>query len=187
MLAVDFATDTAALDIKDEYMYGRVLVCPVTEEGATWRRVYLPKEADGRTVWVDFWTVDVYEGGQWIVAEAPIHRLPLFVRGGSIIPSTEVAQHTGAPRDLPIIVNVYPGADATFTLYDDEGDGYRYEQGAYATVELRWDDPRRVLHIGKRRGSFEGMPAERTFIIRTPWGYQQLTYKGKAVRLAVRG
>ena len=88
---------------------------------------------------------------------------------------------------MPIIINVYPGADATFTLYDDEGDSYRYEQGAYATVELRWDDARRVLHIGKRRGSFEGMPEERTFIIRTPWGDQQLTYKGKGVRLAVRG
>ena len=186
MLAFDFATDTAALDIKDEYMYGRVLVCPVTEQGATWRRVYLPKEADGKTVWVDFWTGEVYEGGQWIVAEAPIHRLPLFVRGGSIIPSTEVAQHTGAQRDLPIIVNVYPGADATFTLYDDEGDGYRYEQGAYATVELRWDDGRRVLHIGKRRGSFEGMPAERTFIIRTPWGEKQITYKGKGVKVAAQ-
>ena len=186
MLAFDFATDTAALDIKDEYMYGRVLVCPVTEQGATSRRVYLPMGADGKTVWVDFWTGEVYEGGQWIVAEAPIHRLPLFVRGGSIIPSTEVAQHTGAQRDLPIIVNVYPGADATFTLYDDEGDGYRYEQGAYATVELRWDDARRVLHIGKRRGSFEGMPAERTFIIRTPWGEKQLTYKGKGVKVAAQ-
>ena len=80
-----------------------------------------------------------------------------------------------------------PGADATFTLYDDEGDSYRYEEGAYATIELRWDDARRTLHIGKRQGSYEGMPTERTFIIRTPWGDQHLTYKGKAVRLAFRG
>ena len=186
MLAFDFATDAEALDIKDEYMFGRVLVCPVTEAGATSRRVYLPMAADGATTWVDFWTGKVYAGGQWIVADAPLHRLPLFVRGGSLVPTTEVAQHSAAQTHLPLTINVYPGADATFTLYDDEGDSYRYEEGAYATIELRWDDARRTLHIGKRQGSYEGRPTERTFIIRTPWGDKQLTYKGKGVKVAAQ-
>ena len=181
MLAFDFAMDAEALDIKDEYMYGSVLVCPVTEEGATERRVYLP--SDGTTMWVDFCTGEVYSGGQWIMADAPLNRLPLFVRGGSLIPTTEVAQHTEAQCNLPITINVYPSADAAFTLYDDEGDSYRYEQGAYATIDLRWDDARRTLHIGKRQGSYEGMPAERTFIIRTPWGDKNIKYKGKAVKV----
>ena len=182
MLAFDFATDAEALDIKDEYMFGRVLVCPVTEAGATSRRVYLPMAADGATTWVDFWTGKVYAGGQWIVADAPLHRLPLFVRGGSLVPTTEVAQHSAAQTHLPLTINVYPGADAAFTLYDDEGDSYRYEEGAYATIELRWDDARRTLHIGKRQGRYEGMPAERTFIIRTPWGDKQVKYEGASLK-----
>lgn len=186
MLAFDFATDAEALDIKDEYMFGRVLVCPVTEAGATSRRVYLPMAADGATTWVDFWTGKVYTGGQWIVADAPLHRLPLFVRGGSLVPTTEVAQHSAAQTHLPLTINVYPGADAAFTLYDDEGDSYRYEQGAYATIELRWDDARRTLYIGKRQGSYEGMPTERTFIIRTPWGDRSVVYAGKGVKVAAQ-
>lgn len=179
LLAFDFATDTIALDIRDQYMYGQILVCPVTDEGATTRRVYLPQTTDGATTWVDYWTGESYRGGQWIEAEAPLNRLPLFVRGGSIIPTTEVAQHSEAQRNLPITVNVYPGADASFALYDDEGDSYRYEQGAASTIVLRWDDSRRILHVESRKGSYEGMPTERTLIIHTPWGDKNVVYKGK--------
>ena len=186
LLAFDFPTDSTVLDIGDQYMYGRILVCPVTTEGVTTRRVYLPQTPDGRVTWIDYWTGHTYHGGQWVEASAPLHRLPLFVRGGSLIPTTEVAQHSSAQHGLPLTVHVYPGADATFTLYDDEGDSYRYEQGVYSTITLRWDDSRRILHIGPRKGIYPGMPSQRTLVISTPWGNKTVEYIGEAMSIDVQ-
>ena len=186
LLAFDFPTDSTVLDIGDQYMYGRILVCPVTTEGVTTRRVYLPQTPDGRVTWIDYWTGHTYHGGQWVEASAPLHRLPLFVRGGSLIPTTEVAQHSSAQHGLPLTVHVYPGADATFTLYDDEGDSYRYEQGVYSTITLRWDDSRRILHIGPRKGIYPGMLSQRTLVISTPWGNKTVEYIGEAMSIDVQ-
>ncbi len=72
-----------------------------------------------------------------------------------------VRQHTGEAPDAPLELHVYPGRDASFTLYEDEGDGYAYEQGAFATVEFRWDDQTKQLTIGDRAGAYQGMPANR--------------------------
>jgi alpha-D-xyloside xylohydrolase len=58
---------------------------------------------------------------------------------------------------------VYRGADGSFTLYEDEGDSYRYEQGAYATIPIKWDEARQTLTIGACAGEFPGMLKERTF------------------------
>ena len=94
-----------------------------------------------------------------------------------------MAQHSAAQRDLPITINVYPGADATFTLYDDEGDSYRYEEEAYSTITLRWDDSLRTLHVAPRQGSYPGMPAQRTLIVNTPWGRNTVIYTGKGLKI----
>lgn len=179
MLAFDFSYDKNVLDIKDEYMFGNILVCPVTDPGVTSRRVYLPK---GET-WIDYWTGKNYQGGEWIVADAPLNRLPLFVRGGSLIPTTEVAEYTAAQIGKPITVNVYPGKDTSFQIYEDEGDGYGYEQGEYATIELCWDDSSRTLQIGKCEGEYKDMPSKRTFIVHTPWGDKTLEYTGKKIKV----
>lgn len=175
LLAFDFADDAAVLDLKDEYMFGSMLVCPVTEPGVSHRRVYLPKG----TAWIDYWTGQRIEGGQWVNAEAPISQLPLYVKAGAIVPTTEVAQYAAAQVGLPVTLNVYPGADAAFTLYDDEGDNYNFEQGAYATILLQWNDRRRTLTIGARQGSYPGMQSQRTFVVKTPMGEKTVTYKGK--------
>jgi alpha-D-xyloside xylohydrolase len=160
-------------------MFGNILVCPVTDPGVTSRRVYLPK---GET-WIDYWTGKNYQGGEWIVADAPLNRLPLFVRGGSLIPTTEVAEYTAAQIGKPITVNVYPGKDTSFQIYEDEGDGYGYEQGEYATIELCWDDSSRTLQIGKCEGEYKDMPSKRTFIVHTPWGDKTLEYTGKKIKV----
>lgn len=177
MLAFDFPQDRSARELKDEYMFGRILVCPVTDPGVSSRSVYLPGE--DKCQWFDFWTGKTHAGGQHIEAEAPINRLPLFVRGGSIIPTTEVAEYTDAQVGKPVTLHVYPGADATFQLYEDEGDNYNYEKGEYVTILLTWNDARSTLQIGECRGRYKGMPAERTFIVRTPKGEKQVTYVGK--------
>ena len=176
-LAFDFAQDAEVLDLKDEYLFGDLLVCPVTDPGVSSRRVYLPSG----TSWIDYWTGNVCEGGRWIEADAPIGQLPLYVRAGSIIPTTAVAEYTTAQVGQPITLQIYPGRDASFTLYDDEGDSYRYEQGEYATIELQWNDRARTLSIGERHGSYRGMPSECTFVVKTPMGDKTVVYRGIAM------
>lgn len=178
-LAFDFSADDNVLDLKDEYMFGDYLVCPVTQPGATTRKVYLPKG----TQWIDYWTNKSYDGGQWLDADCALPRLPLFVRAGSIITTTEVAEYSAAQIGKPVTINVYPGKDAVFTLYEDEGDNYNYEQGAYSTIPLTWNDATSTLIIGSRTGSFPGMQTKRTFIVKTPKGEKRVKYTGKKVKL----
>jgi alpha-D-xyloside xylohydrolase len=122
------------------------------------REVYLPAHA----TWYDFWTGDAFEGGRTIKADAPIDKIPLFVRAGSIIPMGPFLQYsTEKPAD-PIELRIYPGADGRFTLYEDENDNYNYEKGVHATIDFRWDDAQRQLTIADREGEFPGMLKERT-------------------------
>jgi alpha-D-xyloside xylohydrolase len=158
-LVMDFRTDVRAQNIPDEFMYGPAfLVNPVTEPGAASREVYLPKAR-----WYDFWTGHSTDGSAVIAAPAPLDRIPLYVRAGSILPmGPDIEYSTEKPAD-PIELRVYPGADGDFTLYEDENDNYDYEKGAHATIPFHWDDAKRVLTIGARQGSFPGMLESRTF------------------------
>jgi alpha-D-xyloside xylohydrolase len=124
------------------------------------RQVYLPV---GQS-WIDFWTGESHTGGQTVTADAPIERMPLFVRAGSIIPMGPFVQYaTEKPAD-PIELRIYPGADGQFTLYEDENDNYNYERGLYATIDFSWDDEGRSLTIGERKGDFPGMLKKRTIL-----------------------
>ncbi|MFP4283698.1 MAG: TIM-barrel domain-containing protein, partial [Opitutales bacterium] len=159
-LMMDFGEDKNVSSIDDAYMFGpSVLVCPVTEYRAREREVYLPAGAD----WYDLHTGDKHNGGQTIVAPAPLGDMPLYIRAGSIVPLGPDVQYVGEMPDAPVELRVYPGADATFTLYEDEGATYAYERGEYAKIDLTWDDATRTLEIGERRGHYEGMPTERIF------------------------
>lgn len=183
MLPFDFAHDANVRDIADEYMFGDILVCPVTDAGASSRRVYLPATADNAG-WTDFWSGASYKGGEWIDAASPIDRLPLFVEGGSIIPTAEPAEYAAAQRGKPVTITVYPGADAEFSLYDDEEDGYGYEAGAYSVIPLSWNDKSRTLTIGGREGSYPGMDAVRKFVAKTPWGEREIEYSGSSIAIS---
>jgi len=166
LLAFDFPDDQKVLDIKDEFMFGpALLVAPVSEAKATSRKVYLPKSQSG---WYDFWTNTEHKGGVEIDAAAPINRLPLFVRGGSILPMGEVKQYSSEPSDAPMTIYVYPGCNTSFTLYDDAGDNYNCEKGEFATIEFTWDDDHQRLIIGDRKGSFPGMKTSQRFNIVFP-------------------
>lgn len=201
LLAFDFAADRRVHDVKDEFMFGPAfLVCPVTQpmyyapgsvalDGVEKKRsVYLPKGAG----WVDFWTGKRYAGGQTVEADAPIDRIPLFVRQGSIVPTGPDVEHTGELKGKDITLMVYPGADASFTLYEDEGDGYAYEHGRFATIRMDWDDSRRVLTLGERQGDFEGMERVRSFRIVVPGenGEEEkvatVRYDGKATKCRLK-
>ena len=193
LLAFDFAQDKQVLDLKDEYMFGPAfLVCPVTEpskpqnlktsqpQNLTTRKVYLPQG----TAWYDFWTNDLLEGGQWIDAPAPLDKLPLYVRAGSIVPMGPVKQYADEATDAPLRLMIYPGADATFTLYDDEGDNYNCEAGAFCEIPLLWNDHTRTLSIGARTGQYPGMKRQQAFTIILPDGTtRRVNYKGRAMQV----
>jgi alpha-D-xyloside xylohydrolase len=123
------------------------------------RPVYLP----AGTQWIDFWTGQVLPGGQTINADAPIDKIPLLVRSGSIIPMGPFIQYAAEKPADPIELRIYPGADGSFTLYEDENDNYNYEKGVHATIVFHWDDAKRQLTIDDRKGAFPGMLKERTF------------------------
>jgi alpha-D-xyloside xylohydrolase len=145
-LFMDFGDDPAVAAIGDEYMLGpALLVAPVTEQGATSRSVYLPAGAE----WYDFWTERRYAGGQTVVAAAPIERIPVFVRAGSILPLGAEVPSTATPQRLTEL-RVYPGRDARFTLYDDDGTTNAYRKGQGTSATLRWDDGGRRLSASGR-------------------------------------
>jgi alpha-D-xyloside xylohydrolase len=144
-LFMDFPNDPNALTLGDEYMFGpALLVAPVTTQGAASRPVYLPAGAD----WYDYWTNRRYTGGQTITADAPIDRIPLYVRAGSILPMGAPVSSTATRQPLESL-RVYPGRDAAFTLYDDDGVTNAWRKAGPGT-QLRWDDKaRRLTATGK--------------------------------------
>ena len=140
--------------------------------------VYLPSGCK----WYDYWTNEYYEGGQNLKVTTTLNKIPLFVRAGSIIPIGPDVQYTNEKKWDNLIINVYPGADGTFTLYEDEGDNYNYESGAYTEIPMKWNDTSHTLTIGSKKGSYNGMLSERKFTVRTPNGNEKtITYKGKKV------
>lgn len=180
-LMMDFANDRTALDINNEYMFGKsLLACPVTEPmyvdtvvgGKDTSRVadfgtvkttqvYLP----AGTGWYDFWTGEQHDGGHTVSKVAPIDMMPLFVRAGSVISLGPKVQYADEKKWESLEVRVYPGADGEFTLYEDEKDNYDYEKGAYSTITFSWNDANKALTISDRTGSFPGMLKERKFNI----------------------
>ena len=162
-LEMDFGHDPKVRDIADEYLFGPAfLVSPVYEYHARKREVYLPAGA----LWYDFYGPRTFQGGREISADAPLSRMPLFVRAGSIVPVGPAIQYTGEKPDAPITLLVYTGADGSFALYDDEGTNMDYRHGDYATIPIQYDQATGTLTIGRRSGHYPGMPAKRTFLIR---------------------
>jgi alpha-D-xyloside xylohydrolase len=140
-LFMDFGADPKVADIGDEYMFGpSLLIAPVVEQGMTTREVYLPAGAD----WYNYWTKQKYTGGQKITVDAPIDTLPIFVRAGSILPMGNAVESTNEEQKIATL-EVYPGADADFELYRDDGTTYAYEQGASKVTHLHWSDAKKAL------------------------------------------
>ncbi len=182
-LVMDFNGDTAAVNSKFQYMFGKsLLVAPVTEANVNQWNVYLPIAAD----WFDFWTGKHFAGGQTIKTDAPLDKIPLFVKAGSVIPMGKVIQSSAEKSDT-LEIRVYEGADARFELYEDEGDNYNYEKGLYSTITFRWDDKAQKLTISDRKGSFPGMLKNRSFTIvkisSADKKEKVVNYTGKSVKI----
>lgn len=211
---MDFAHDRKAISLDNEYMFGHsILVAPVTEAMYTvydqearkghelfedtataceTTEVYLP--AGER--WFDFWNNTVTDGGQTIERDCPIDIMPVYVKAGSIIPFGPIVQYASEKKWDNLEIRIYPGKDCSFTLYEDEGDSYNYEKGAFSTIDFNWNEADRTLTICDREGSFDGMIKSRKFRIivvdedtasgdKEPAGFDKtVRYKGK--RLAIK-
>jgi alpha-D-xyloside xylohydrolase len=161
-LAMDFAKDTAVLNIGDQYMFGSsLLINPVYEFGQRSRDLYLPKSSG----WYDLYSGKYYTGGQKIHADAPYEKMPVFVKAGSILPFGPELQYTSEKTADTITLNIYTGTDASFNLYEDEGTNYNYEKGAFSVIPIKYSEAAKTISIGDRKGSFNGMMQKRTFRI----------------------
>lgn len=204
-LFMDFRDDKRTWNNKTEFMYGRnLLVCPVLDPLYTaekiersrgreyptvdWTtekhyKVYLPQGAQ----WYDYRTNQCYDGGQEITTLAPLAYAPLFVKAGSIIPLGPDVQYTTEKAWDNLDIVVYPGANAEFTLYEDEGDNYNYEKGIYSTITFKWNDKAGVLTIDKRQGSFPGMLTTRKFNVKIAGSTaKSITYNGKRTTVRLK-
>ena len=161
-LVMDFNGAEKVLDIKDQWMFGSALMaCPVGEYQKYSREVYLPKQKG----WYDFYTGAYHTGGQTIVADAPFDKIPVFIPEGAILPIGPEMQWSDEKKPELIDLYVYAGKDGSYTLYEDEGTNYNYEKGKYAVIDFKYDNARKQVTIGARKGSFDGMLQKRRFNI----------------------
>lgn len=194
-LLFDFPEDPTAASLSDEFLFGKsLLVCPVTEPmycrpegeaGEKVRRCWLPRGAD----WYDFETDRLCRGGQYVEAQAPISRIPVFVRAGSILPMESGLSYASQETGAPFEIHVYPGRDGSFLLYEDDGDGWGCESGRYNRIALRWDDAGSTLTIGGCENVFpQGILGRELLLIRHGEApvRRTVTYRGaeESVRLA---
>lgn len=163
-LNLEFGNDANCSNVSDEYLYGRsFLVAPKLEELSVSdnRTVYLP----AGTNWIDFWTGEHLQGGTSVQKATPLDILPLYVKAGSIVPWGPQVEYSGEKNWDNLEIRIYPGANGSFVLYEDETDTYNYEKGLYSEIPFTWDDTTNELVIGKRNGRFDGMLEKRTFHI----------------------
>ena len=182
-LVMDFAEDEEVLNIGDQFMCGdALLVCPVYTYQARSRELYLPAG-----LWYDFYTERPIEGGRRLTAEAPYERMPLYARAGQIVPMGPAIEYTAQDTAGELIIHIYTGRDATFSLYEDEGTNYDYERGAFSRIPMQWSEAEQRFTLGEREGSFREMIAERDVTVRliTPQGVKshKVRYTGAAIAI----
>jgi alpha-D-xyloside xylohydrolase len=161
-MVMDFNRDDNVRSIGDQYMFGpSFLVAPVYKYQARKREIYFPASCG----WYDFYTGRFIDGGYKLQEDAPYERMPLFVKEGSIIPFGPEIQYTDEKPANPITLFIYTGRDCAFTLYEDEGTNYNYENGACSTIKFSFNNETGELTIGERKGEYIGMLKSRTFKI----------------------
>jgi len=154
------------------------LVAPVVEQGASSRHVYLPRGS-----WYDFWTGERIEGGREITRPVDLETLPLYVRAGAILPQGPVKQYTAEKIDAPLMFSIYPGADSSFLLYEDDGRSFNYRKGEWMGTQLSWNDEQRKLSVKLAPGSRVLAPGRREFKVKLLEGEKQIVFEGKPIEV----
>jgi alpha-glucosidase/alpha-D-xyloside xylohydrolase len=177
-LWLHYPDDPSAVARADEYLWGRdILVAPVVEKGASERKLYLPRGA-----WHDFWTGERLEGGREITRKVDLETIPLYVRAGAVVPMGPVKQYTGEKVDEPLTMQVYPGANGGFLLYEDAGNGFEYRKGEWTGIQMAWNDARRTLSMRLAPGSRVGQ-ASRPVQIKLGDKTREVTFTGKSLEV----
>ena len=161
-LWLHYPDDAVAVARGDEYLWGRdILVAPVTEKGAMSRKLYL-----SRGVWYDFWTEERVDGGREIERPVDLTTMPLYVRAGAIIPLGPIKQYTSEKVDSPLTLQIYPGTDGNFLLYEDDGRTFNYRKGEWMGIQIMWNDSHRLLTLRLAKGSRVLPPLQRRIEVR---------------------
>lgn len=193
-LVMDFPEDRFALEQNYQFMFGpSMLVAPVVESGVNRMKVYLPECSAG---WVDFWNGTPHKGGIFTDVNVDLMKTPLFVKAGSILPLGPQKQYASEETEQPWEIRIYPGADGSYSVYEDEGINYNYEKGQFCTFDLKWNDSDKTLTISDKKGSFAGMKERMDFniVIVTPESgtgiYQSkvnksIVYEGKSMVISL--
>ncbi|HET7732604.1 MAG TPA: TIM-barrel domain-containing protein, partial [Paludibacter sp.] len=169
-LVMDFRNDTTALQHPYEYMFGKsLLVAPITEVGAREWTTYLPKA----TAWYDFWTGEKLAGGKETIKPVSLDMIPVYVKAGAILPVGPKVQYTSQKKWDKLEIRIYPGANGSYRLYEDEMDNYNYEKGKFSTILFSWNEKTKELTISDRQGEFKGMLTNHIFNIVLVGFYQQ--------------
>lgn len=184
-LAMDYMDDLAAREISDQFMFGdAIMVCPVYTYGARSREVYLPEGT-----WYDLGagSCAAVQGGRRFTAAAPYEHIPVYARAGQIVVCGPQIEYTSQAQDASLDVYVFAGADAAFSLYEDDGVSYAYENGACSWIPFQWDEKNSLLSIGGRRGSWEGMPGARDIRVTvvTPEGRRSQSVRYEGLKLVI--
>lgn len=178
-LWLHYPDDPAAVARGDEFLWGRnLLVAPVAEPAATSRSVYLP-----RGTWYDFWTGEVTPGGREITRPVDLESMPLYVTAGAILPLGPVKQHTSEVVDEPLSLSIYPGADGSFLLYEDDGRSFNYRTGEWMGTRLTWNDAERTLRLSLAPGSRMLPPLRRTIEVHLLQAKKEITFEGRPVEI----
>jgi alpha-glucosidase/alpha-D-xyloside xylohydrolase len=173
-LWLHYPDDPAAVARGDEYLWGRdILVAPVTEKGAASRRIYLPPG-----VWYDFWTSERQEGGREIARDIDLETMPLYVRAGSILPLGPVKQYTSEQVNQPLNLSIYPGADGSFLLYEDDGSSFNYRKGEWMGIQMNWTDRQRSLRLALAGGSRVLPPLRRDLVVKLGDASRHVVFNG---------
>ena len=184
-LVMDFPQDERALSQKYEYMFGPAfLVAPVLDSGVTQAHVYAPESKGG---WFDWWTGRPVASGAETIVDAPLGKIPLLVRAGSVVPLAPVQQYVGEKLGQPLELRIYPGADGISTLYDDDGVSYRYEQGQRSEISVVWNDKTKTVTLRARQGTYRNMPHDQQLHVRLlqnqQWVEKDVVYSGRLISL----
>jgi len=178
-LWLNYPDDPKAVACSDQYLLGRnLLVAPVVEPGATSRRIYLP-----RGDWYDFWTGERVAGGREINRPVNLETLPLYLPAGSILPLGPVKQYTSESSDQPLSVSIYPGADTSFLLYEDDGSSFNYRQGEWMGIHMEWNESRRSLTLRLAPESRMLPPSRRTIEVKLGETVRTLAFTGNPIEM----
>jgi alpha-glucosidase/alpha-D-xyloside xylohydrolase len=179
-LWLHFADDPEAVARGDEYLWGKnLLVAPVTEKGARERQLYLP-----RGDWYDFWTGARLEGGRGTSRPVDLETIPLYVRAGAILPEGPTKQFTSDNVEGPLSVRIYPGANASFLLYEDDGITFNYRSGQSMGIEMSWTDARQKFEMRLAPGSRMLSPEPRRITLHVGDATREVTFTGKPLEVS---